>query len=118
MSGTRLGTVESYFAELIWEREPLSSGELVRLCKEELHWAKSTTYTVLKRLCEKGLFRNENGTITSLISKEEYLTGQSCQLVDEVFKGSLPAFFAAFSAGRKLNEAEAEEIRRLIDSQA
>ncbi len=116
MEDMKLGTVETRFAEIIWENEPLSSGELVKKCQEELSWKKSTTYTVLKKLCEKGLFRNEKGVVTSLISKEKWGTIQSKKFVEDTFGGSLPAFIAAFAGGRGLSKKEAAEIRKMIDS--
>ena len=115
MSEMRLGNIEAVFADIIWEKEPLPTRDLVELCRDKLNWAKSTTYTVLKRLCDKGLFVNENGIVSSLLTKDEYRSRQSRQLVEEVFEGSLPAFLAAFSAGKKLSPEEAEEIRRMID---
>ncbi|MCM1047229.1 MAG: BlaI/MecI/CopY family transcriptional regulator [Clostridiales bacterium] len=111
-----LGMVEARFADIIWENEPLSSGELVKLCEKELEWKKSTTYTVLKRLCERGIFRNENGQVSSVISKTEYNAAQSEKFVEETFGGSLPAFFAAFSTRKSLKKEELEEIKRMIDS--
>ena len=118
MTDYKLGVVETHFAELVWQHEPLSSGDLVKLCQEALNWKKSTTYTVLKKLCEKGIFQNENSLVTSLISREDYMSGQSRQFVEESFEGSLPAFLSAFSAGGKLSREEAEEIRALIDAWA
>ena len=118
MTDYKLGVVETHFAELVWQHEPLSSGDLVKLCGEELGWKKSTTYTVLKKLCEKGIFRNENSLVTSLISREDYMSGQSRQFVEESFEGSLPAFLSAFSAGGKRSREEAKEIRALIDAWA
>ena len=115
MEEYKLGAVETRFAEIIWAREPLSSGELVKLCEEQLDWKKSTTYTVLKKLCERGIFQNEGGRVTSLVSKEDYFAGQSRQFVEETFDGSLPAFIAAFTRRSSLSPEEAEEIRRLID---
>ncbi len=115
MEDMRLGVVETKFAEIIWENEPLNSGELVRLCEERLNWKKSTTYTVLKKLCDRGLFKNEKSIVTSLVSKEEYSAIQSEQFVDETFDGSLPAFIAAFSKRKKLSEREIEQIRDMID---
>lgn len=112
---TKLGTVEARFAELIWENEPIASGELVKLCEKELRWKKPTTYTVLRKLCEKGLFRNENGVVKSRISKMEFYARQSETFVDETFKGSLPAFFAAFTSRKALSDKDIEEIRRMID---
>lgn len=116
MEEMKLGIVESRFADIIWKNEPLTSGKLVKLCLEELEWKKSTTYTVLKKLCERGLFQNENGTVTSLISREEFYARQSEQFVEETFDGSLPAFIAAFTKRKSLSEQEIEEIHRMIDS--
>ena len=115
MADTRLGAVETRFADLIWAHEPLSSGELVRLCEKELHWKKSTTYTVLRRLCERGIFRNDSGTVTSLLSKEQFSAMQSEQFVEETFEGSLPRFLAAFSTRRKLSVEEIDALQALID---
>lgn len=115
MADTRLGAVEARFADLIWAHEPLSSGELVKLCQQELHWKKSTTYTVLRRLCERGLFRNDGGTVTSLLSKEQFSAMQSEQFVEETFEGSLPRFLAAFSTRRKLSDEEIDALQALID---
>lgn len=112
---TRLGAVETQFADIIWENEPLSSGELVKLCEAKLEWKKSTTYTVLKKLCEKGIFKNEKGTVTSLISKQELQGMQSEQFVSETFEGSLPAFIAAFASSKQLSKEEIKEIRDLMD---
>lgn len=112
----RLGEVEMKFATIIWENEPLQSGELARLCEKELNWKKSTTYTILRRVCERGLFQNNNGTVTSLVSKMEFLSKQSEQFVEDTFAGSLPSFVAAFTAGRKLSDKEVEELQKIIDS--
>lgn len=111
----QLGVVESRFAELIWANAPISSGELVRLCAKELEWKKSTTYTVLKKLCDQGLFENREGTVEVAISREEYMAMQSWQFVEDAFDGSLPAFLAAFSARKKLSAEEVAQIRRMID---
>ncbi len=110
----RLGVLETRFADIIWENEPLASSRLVRLCEEKLGWKKSTTYTVLRRLCEKGLFRNENGTVTSLVPGETFHAEQCRQFVDDSFEGSLPAFLAAFMNAGSLSEKEAEEIEAMI----
>ena len=115
MSDLKLGVIESRFAELIWSREPLSSGELVKLCQQELGWKKSTTYTVLRKLCERGIFQNEDGKVTSLISKEEFYALQSEQFVEDNFKGSLPAFLTAFTRRKKFSKQEIEELQKLID---
>lgn len=111
----KLGEIEMKFAELIWGNEPLPSGELAKLCEKELCWKKSTTYTILRRVCDRGLFKNENGVVTSTISKKEFLTKQSEQFVDNTFQGSLPKFLAAFTSGRKLTQKEVEELKRIID---
>lgn len=116
MDEIRLGAVESRFADIIWENEPLSSGELVKLCEKELTWKKSTTYTVLKKLCERGIFQNEKGIVTSLVSKQELNSRQSEQFVEENFKGSLPAFIAAFTKRKAISRKDLKEIRELLDS--
>ncbi len=115
MADMRLGPVESRFAELIWDGEPISSTELVHLAERELEWKKSTTYTVLKRLCEKGIFQNEGGVVTSRLSREEYAARQSEQFVEETFSGSLPAFLTAFTRRKKLTEEEIDQLQRLIE---
>ena len=111
----RLGEVEMRFASLIWEKEPIPSGELVKLCEKELNWKKSTTYTCLKRLCEKGVFKNENGVVASVFSKEEFVAKQSEQFVEETFKGSLPGFVAAFCSRKKLSKTEIAELKKIIE---
>lgn len=116
MEEIRLGAVESRFADIIWENEPLTSGELVKLCEKELTWKKSTTYTVLKKLCERGIFKNENGTVTSIISKSELSSRQSEQFVEENFRGSLPAFIAAFTKRKALSKKDMDEIKKMLDS--
>ncbi len=117
MSHYQMGVLETRFAKIIWENEPLSSGQLVGLAAQELNWKKSTTFTVLRRLCDKGIFQNNKGTVTSLLSPDQYATAQSTQFVNEAFCGSLPAFLAAFTAGRKLTEEEISELRDIIKSQ-
>ncbi len=116
MAELKMGVIETRFAEIIWNREPMTSGELVKVCAAELEWKKSTTYTVLKKLCERGIFVNENGTVRSLISRDEYYAAQSQQFVEEQFQGSLPAFISAFSSGHRLSEKDVEDIRKLLDS--
>jgi predicted transcriptional regulator len=115
MKEIKLGVIESRFAELIWSHEPLTSGELVKLCREELSWKKSTTYTVLKKLCDRGLFRNDGGTVTAAVSREEFHAMQSERFVEETFDGSLPAFLAAFTSRKKLSEEEIRQMQTLID---
>ena len=115
MDEARLGAVEARFADLIWQNAPLSSGELVKLCARELEWKKSTTYTVLKRLCERGIFRNQGGIVTSLISRRDFYAVQSEKFVEETFSGSLPAFLAACTTRKKLSQEEIDELQALID---
>ena len=114
MDDLRLGAIESRFADIIWDNAPLGSGELVKLAAQELGWKKSTTYTVLKKLCERGLFRNEGGTVSVQLTREEFHAMQSERFLDETFSGSLPAFIAAFSTRKKLSEAELRELEELI----
>ena len=116
MDDKKLGFVESKFADIIWQHEPISSGELVKRCETELHWKKPTTYTVLRRLCERGIFQNEGGTVRSLINRDEFYALQSERFVEETFSGSLPGFLAAFTRRRSLSRAEIDEIRRMIDT--
>ena len=116
MEETKLGAVESRFAELIWANEPLKSGELVALCEQELNWKKSTTYTVLKKLCQRGLFINEGGLVRSLISREDHFAMQSEQFVADTFAGSLPAFLAAFTRRKALSPDEIAQIRQMIET--
>lgn len=111
----RLGVVESRFADLIWSNEPLHSRELVKLCERELNWNRSTTYTVLRKLCERGIFKNESGTVSSVLSRQEFYAVQSEQFVEATFDGSLPAFIAAFTQRKALSQEEAAEIRHMID---
>lgn len=114
MDDLRLGAIESRFADIIWDNAPLGSGELVKLAAQELGWKKSTTYTVLKKLCERGLFRNEGGTVSVQLTREEFHAIQSERFLDETFSGSLPAFIAAFSTRKKLSEEELRELEELI----
>ena len=115
MAEYKLGEIEMKFAEIIWENEPLASRELAKLCEEKLEWKKSTTYTILHRVCERALFQNVNGIVTSLVSKEEFLAKRSAMFVEDTFEGSLPRFVAAFTSNRKLSEQEIEELQKIID---
>ena len=115
MSELRMGAIESRFADIIWQNEPVTSPELVKLAAKEFDWKKSTTYTVLKRLCERGIFQNSDGTVTSLISKKDFYAMQSEKFVEETFSGSLPAFLAAFTTRKKLSESEINELQELIN---
>ena len=116
MEELKLGTVESKFADIIWENEPISSGQLVKLCGQQLDWKKSTTYTMLKRLCERGLFQNEKGMVSALMTKEEFGAAQSEKIIEESFDGSLPAFIAAFASRKRLSLDDVDEIQKVIDS--
>lgn len=116
MENRKLGLVETRFAELIWKNAPIASGELVKLCLAELEWKKSTTYTVLKKLCEQGIFQNDGGVVTALISRDDFYALQSEKFVEENFHGSLPAFLAAFTARKQLSEKELTEIRAMIEA--
>lgn len=111
-----LGEIQEQFAEIIWENEPVASGELVRIANVRLGWKKSTTYTVLRKLCEKGLFQNIDGIVTSIISKEEFDGAKSFKFVDDNFAGSLPSFLAAFASIKKLSKKEVDEIQKMIDT--
>lgn len=112
----KLGAVESRFADIIWEHEPLTTGELVLLCEKELHWKRTTTYTVLKKLSEHGIFRMQDKMVTSRISREDYYAAQSELFVKETFEGSLPAFIAAFTRRKELTAEEIAEIHKMIDA--
>lgn len=116
MEEIRLGVVEERFADIIWQHAPVSTKELVALCEKELNWKRTTTYTVLKKLCDRGIFVTENSVVTSRISKNEFHAIQSEKFVDETFHGSLPAFIAAFGSRKKLSAQELQEIRRMIDA--
>lgn len=115
MADIRMGPAETQFAEIIWSNEPITSGALSKKAEEALNWKKTTSFTVLKRLCERGIFQNQNGTVTSLISKEEFFARHSEQYVRETFGGSLPAFLAAFGTGKKLSDREIDEMKALIE---
>ena len=115
MSEKKMGLLESKFADFIWNNEPIASGQLVKMAEKELSWKSTTSYTVLKRLCERGIFQNQGGTVTSLISREEFYALQSERFVDETFNGSLPAFLAAFGSRKKMADAEIEDLKKIID---
>lgn len=115
MIETALGVVESRFADIIWSNEPIASSEIVKLAQKELDWKKSTTFTVLRRLCDKGIFVNNKGTVTSLISRQEFYSLQSERFVDDTFGGSLPAFIAAFTKRKKLSKEEIDELKKMVD---
>ena len=116
MNDTRLGLVEARFADIVWEHHPLSTKELVTLCEKELNWKRTTTYTVLKKLCERGIFSTENSMVSARLSRDEFYAIQSERFVEETFEGSLPAFIAAFASRKKPSAKELEEIRRMMDA--
>ena len=115
MKDIELGAVQERFADIVWANEPLGSGELVKLCEKELGWKKPTTYTVLRKLCEKGLMRNDDGVVTTLMTREDFYSAKSEQIVEDSYEGSLPAFIAAFTSRKKLSSKEVDEIQQMID---
>jgi len=116
MSETRLGMVEAHFADIVWENAPLTTRELVNICAKELNWARTTTYTVLSKLCQRGIFSMEKRQVTVLIPKEKFRAMQSEQFVHENFQGSLPAFVAAFTSEKSLTKEEYDRLKALVDS--
>lgn len=117
MADMKLGVVESRFADIIWQREPIYSRELAEICAEELGWKRPTTYNVLRKLCDKGIFRNDHGMVTAVLSKQEYSGIQGENFVEEKFHGSLPAFVAAFTARKKLSDQEIDELINIISKE-
>lgn len=115
MTDLTMGAVEAKFADIIWQSEPITSTTLWKKSEELLGWKKSTTFTVLKRLCDKGIFKNEGGCVTSKISRDEFYSAQSEHFVNETFDGSLPAFLAAFTKRKALSSEEIKDLKRLID---
>ena len=111
-----LGEIQEQFAQIIWEHEPVTSGTLVGIAAEKLGWKKSTTYNVLRKLCEKGLFQNQDGVVTALVSKAQFDSAKSQKFVEDNFNGSLPSFIAAFTGRKKLSSKEINEIQHMIDS--
>ena len=116
MNTPKIYESEYRFCLVLWEHEPINSTRLVELCKQQLGWSKATTYTVIRRLAERGVVKNENATVSALVSKEEAQASRLNELVEETFEGSLPAFIAAFSRGKKLGKAEVDQLQSLIDS--
>lgn len=115
MAEYKLGQIEGIFADIIWDNAPVTSRRLTELAEERLHWKRTTTYTVLKRLCDRGLFRNDGSQVTALVSREEFYARQSEQFVEETFHGSLPAFLAAFGSRKQLSNQEIDQLQQLID---
>ena len=116
MSELKPGTAEAKFADIIWKNEPLTSSELAKKSETLLGWKKTTSFTVLKRLCNKGIFQNNGGMVTSLYSRKEYYSMQSEKFVEEIFSGSLPAFVAAFTSRKKLSADELKQLHEMIDN--
>ena len=116
MAEYKLAEAEARFADLIWDQEPIPSGQLVKLCEQRFSWKSTTTYTVLRRLCDRGIFQNKNSVVTSLIGREEFKQKKSLQFVEDSFGGSLPKFLAAFMGAKKLSRKQVDEIQKLIDS--
>ena len=115
MGDFELGAIQERFADIVWAHEPIASGELAKICEKELKWKRPTTYTVLRKLCEKGLLQNQGGIVSSLIPREAFYATKSKQIVTESFRGSLPAFIAAFTKHQDMSEDELEEVQRMID---
>ena len=116
MEEMKLGMVEAHFADIVWQHAPMTTKELVAICERELNWKRTTTYTVLKKLCERGIFATENSVVTALVSREEFYAIQSEKFVEDTYEGSLPAFIAAFASRKRPSEQELEEIRRMLDA--
>lgn len=116
MEQYRLGEMEQKFADIIWSRAPISTGELTKLCGTEFEWKRTTTYTMLKRLCDRGIFENVSGIVEVRMSKEEFGAAQGEVLLEESFGGSLPGFLAAFSRRKKLSSKEIDELKQLIEN--
>lgn len=116
MAEYRLGEIEMRFARLIWHNAPIRSGDLVQLAQQELDWKKSTTYTILRRLCQRGLFENDGGCVRAVMSEHEFLSRQSEEFLQESFSGSLPQFLAAFARQKKLSPQDIDELQKLIDA--
>ena len=116
MEDMRLGLVESHFADIVWKHEPIHSRELTVICEKELNWKRTTTYTVLKKLCNRGIFQNQDGNVSSLISKDEFYAIQSEKFIEDTFAGSLPQFINAFASRKSLTAEEIAQIRQMIDT--
>ena len=116
MEKTNMGTIEGMFADLIWENEPMNSLDLIAMSQERFGWKRTTTYTVLGRLCKRGVFKLENSIVTACISRDDFYSAKSENFINESFKGSLPAFFAAFTKRKKLTKEEITEIKAMIDA--
>ena len=116
MKDLKLHDAEYRFACIVWKHEPIGSGELTKLCEKEMNWKRTTTYTVLKKLCDRGILKNDNAVVSSLIKKEQVQCYETHQMIEKVFDNSLRAFLTAFMSGKKLSKEEAEELKNLIDN--
>lgn len=116
MKDFELGAIQERFADIVWAHEPIASGDLAKICEKELNWKRPTTYTVLRKLCEKGLLQNKDGIVASLVSREEFYSAKSEQIIEDSYQGSLPAFVASFIYRKNISAEEADEIQRMIDS--
>ena len=116
MKDFELGAIQERFADFVWAHEPIASGDLAKICEKELNWKRPTTYTVLRKLCEKGLLQNKDGVVVSLVSHEEFYSAKSEQIIEDSYQGSLPAFVASFISRKNISAEEANEIQKMIDS--
>ena len=115
MSTPKIFESEYRFCLVLWEHEPINSTKLVKICKERLNWSKATTYTVIRRLAQRGVLKNENTIVSTLVTKEQVQESQMEELVDKTFEGSMPAFIAAFSRSNRLTKQEVDQLKKLID---
>ena len=115
MTDLELGAIQERFAGIVWEHEPIASGELAKICEKELNWKRPTTYTVLRKLCEKGILQNEDGVVSSLISRDEFFSAKSERIIEDSYSGSLPAFVASFVSRKPISAEEAAQIQKMID---
>ncbi|MBQ9889964.1 MAG: BlaI/MecI/CopY family transcriptional regulator [Firmicutes bacterium] len=115
MKSFELGELQERFADIVWEHEPIASGELAKICERELNWKRPTTYTVLRKLCEKGVFANRDGIVVSLVSRGEFYSAKSKRIIEESYRGSLPEFIAAFTDQNSLSAQDIDEIQELIN---
>lgn len=116
MKDFELGAIQERFADIVWEHEPIASGKLAKICEKQLNWKRPTSYTVLRKLCEKGLLQNQDGVVTSLISREEFYSTKSEHIIEDSYQGSLPSFIAAFISKKGISAEEADEIQKMIDA--
>ena len=115
MADLELGMIQERFASIVWEHEPIASGELAKICEKELNWKRPTTYTVLRKLCEKGILQNEDGVVSSLVSRDEFFSAKSKRIIEDSYSGSLPAFIASFVSRKPISAEEAAQIQKMID---